>query len=106
MLTSQTGSTAFSRTRTSLRVGRLAVLAGAAELKKRGSHHIKFLLIGDYITWLLTGKARAEETLISGSQCWDTRKRDWAWPVLKKLGCHSRTQAAVLVKALEPEGEA
>ena len=46
----------------------------------------KFLLIGDYITWLLTGKARAEETLISGSQCWDTRKRDWAWPVLKKLG--------------------
>jgi rhamnulokinase len=46
----------------------------------------KFLLIGDYITWLLTGQARAEETLISGSQCWDTRKRDWAWPVLKKLG--------------------
>jgi len=46
----------------------------------------KFLLIGNYITWLLTGQARAEETLISGSQCWDTRKRDWAWPVLKKLG--------------------
>lgn len=46
----------------------------------------KFLLIGDYITWLLTGQARAEETLISGSQCWDTRKRTWAWPVLKKLG--------------------
>ena len=46
----------------------------------------KFLLIGDYITYLLTGQARAEETLISGSQCWDTRKRDWAWPVLKKLG--------------------
>ena len=46
----------------------------------------KFLLIGDYITWLLTGQARAEETLISGSQLWDTRKRDWAWPVLKKLG--------------------
>ncbi|MCW0465835.1 Transcriptional regulatory protein DegU [Xanthomonas sacchari] len=26
--------------------------------------------------------------------------------ILKKLECHSRTQAAVLVKALEPEGEA
>lgn len=26
--------------------------------------------------------------------------------ILKKLGCHSRTQAAVMVKALEPEGEA
>lgn len=25
--------------------------------------------------------------------------------ILKKLGCHSRTQAAVMVKALEPEGE-
>jgi DNA-binding NarL/FixJ family response regulator len=25
--------------------------------------------------------------------------------ILKKLGCHSRTQAAVLVKALEPEGD-
>jgi len=49
----------------------------------------KFLLIGDYITWLLTGQARAEETLISGSQCWDTRRRDWAWPVLKKLGIPS-----------------
>lgn len=46
----------------------------------------KFLLIGDYITWLLTGQARAEETLISGSQLWDTRKGTWAWPVIKKLG--------------------
>lgn len=45
----------------------------------------KFLLIGDYITWLLSGEARAEETLISGSQCWDTQKRDWARPLLKKL---------------------
>ncbi len=45
----------------------------------------KFLLIGDYITWLLSGQARAEETLISGSQCWDTKKRDWAKPLLKKL---------------------
>lgn len=26
--------------------------------------------------------------------------------ILKKLGCNSRTQAAVMVKALEPEGEA
>ncbi|MDG6745488.1 response regulator transcription factor, partial [Staphylococcus aureus] len=26
--------------------------------------------------------------------------------ILKKLECHSRTQAAVLVKALEPEGDA
>lgn len=58
----------------------------------------KFLLIGDYITWLLTGKARAEETLISGSQCWDTRKRDWAWPVIKKLGIPKH----IFPKAVKP----
>ena len=46
----------------------------------------KFLLIGDYVNFLLTGVARAEETLISGSQCWDVRRRDWAWPVLRRLG--------------------
>jgi len=46
----------------------------------------KFLLIGDYVNFLLTGLARAEETLISGSQCWDVRRRDWARPVLRKLG--------------------
>ncbi|MFM9001544.1 MAG: rhamnulokinase family protein [Opitutia bacterium] len=46
----------------------------------------KFLLIGDYVNFLLTGIARAEETLISGSQCWDVRRRDWAWPVLRRLG--------------------
>jgi rhamnulokinase len=46
----------------------------------------KFLLIGDYITWLLTGKALAEETLVSGSQCWDTQRATWAWPLIKKLG--------------------
>ena len=46
----------------------------------------KFLLIGDYVNFLLTGVARAEETLISGSQCWDVRRRDWARPVLRKLG--------------------
>lgn len=45
----------------------------------------KFLLIGDYITWLLTGQALAEETLVSGSQCWDTQRGTWAWPLLKKL---------------------
>ncbi len=46
----------------------------------------KFLLIGDYVNFLLTGVARAEETLISGSQCWDVRRRDWARPVLRRLG--------------------
>lgn len=48
-------------------------------------HTDKFLLIGDAVTWKLCGQIRAEETLISGSQCWDTRKNKWAGPLLKKL---------------------
>jgi rhamnulokinase len=45
----------------------------------------KFLLIGDAVSWKLTGKICAEETLISGSQCWDTSKNMWAWPLIEKL---------------------
>lgn len=43
----------------------------------------RILLIADYINWMLTGKSRAETTLASTSQCWNTRKRTWAWPLLK-----------------------
>ncbi len=45
----------------------------------------KFLLIGDAVSWKLTGKIRAEETLISGSQLWDTSRNQWAWPLIEKL---------------------
>ena len=45
----------------------------------------KFLLIGDAVSWKLTGKILAEETLISGSQCWDTAKNQWSWPLIEKL---------------------
>ena len=45
----------------------------------------RILLIADYINWMLTGKSKAETTLASTSQCWNTRKRAWAWPLLKKL---------------------
>ena len=45
----------------------------------------KFLLIGDAVSWKLTGKIIAEETLISGSQCWDTSKNQWSWPLIEKL---------------------
>ena len=59
-----------------------------ADLKNRPkvlrSAH-KFLLIGDAVSWKLTGKISAEETLISGSQCWDTSKNRWAWPLIDKL---------------------
>ncbi|MDA1261639.1 MAG: rhamnulokinase [Planctomycetota bacterium] len=45
----------------------------------------RILLIADYINWMLTGKSKAETTLASTSQCWNTRTQSWAWPLLKKL---------------------
>jgi len=50
----------------------------------------RFLLIGDAVSWLLSGVSRAEETLVSGSQLWDTRKRRWAWPLIAKAGIPRR----------------
>jgi rhamnulokinase len=50
----------------------------------------RFLLIGDYISWLLSGVARGEETLVSGSQLWDTRNRRWAWPLIDRMGIPRR----------------
>lgn len=50
----------------------------------------RFLLIADTVSWLLSGVSRAEETLVSGSQLWDTRKRRWAWPIIAKAGIPRR----------------
>jgi rhamnulokinase len=50
----------------------------------------RFLLIGDTLSWLLSGVSRAEETLVSGSQLWDTRRRRWAWPIIAKAGIPRR----------------
>lgn len=58
----------------------------------------RILLIADYINWMLTGKSKAETTLASTSQCWDTRNRTWAWPLLKKL----RIPKHLFPKTIEP----
>ena len=58
----------------------------------------RILLIADYINWMLTGKSKAETTLASTSQCWNTRKRTWAWPLLKKL----RIPKHLFPKTIEP----
>lgn len=50
----------------------------------------RFLLIGDTLGWFLSGVSRAEETLVSGSQLWDTRARRWAWPLIAKAGIPRR----------------
>jgi rhamnulokinase len=59
-----------------------------ADLKKRPkvlADTDKFLLIADAVSWKLTDKICAEETLVSGSQCWNTRTNEWSWSLLKKL---------------------
>ncbi len=58
----------------------------------------RILLIADYINWMMTGQSKAETTLASTSQCWDTRKRTWAWPLLKKLGIPKH----IFPKTIEP----
>lgn len=50
----------------------------------------RFLLIGDTVTWFLSGSDKAEETLVSGSQLWDARRRRWAWPLIAKAGIPRR----------------
>lgn len=56
------------------------------------------LLIADYINWMLTGIARGEETLVSGTQCWDVRTRGWALGLLAKAGIPTH----ILPKPIRP----
>ncbi len=60
----------------------------------------RFLLIADYFNWMMTGVSKVEVTLASTTQCWDTRKRTWAWPLIKKLGIPKH----IFPKTIEPGG--
>jgi rhamnulokinase len=46
----------------------------------------KLLMIPDVFTYLLTGVKKAEFTDVSTTQCYDPVARDWARPLLTKLG--------------------
>jgi rhamnulokinase len=44
------------------------------------------LLVPDFFLFLLTGEKRAEYTIASTTQLADPRTRDWAWPLIDRLG--------------------
>jgi len=44
------------------------------------------LFVPDLLHWCLTGRAASETTIASTSQMWDPVARDWARPLLERLG--------------------
>ena len=58
----------------------------------------RLLLIADYFNWMMSGVSRAETTLASTTQCWDAKRRRWAWPLLKRLSIPSR----IFPRTIEP----
>ena len=46
----------------------------------------RFLNIGDYFNWLLSGVPRAEESLASTTQLWNPRRRTWSARLAKAIG--------------------
>ena len=46
----------------------------------------RFLNIGDYFNWLLSGVARAEESLASTTQLWNPRRRAWSSRLVRAAG--------------------
>jgi rhamnulokinase len=50
----------------------------------------QFLNIADYFNYLLSGIARAEESLASTTQLFNPRARTWSWELIEKLGFPAR----------------
>jgi rhamnulokinase len=50
----------------------------------------RMLLMPDLFHWLLSGERSNERTNASTSQCFDPRKRDWAWSMLDRFGLPRR----------------
>jgi rhamnulokinase len=46
----------------------------------------QFLMVGDYVNWLLSGVAKQEESLASTSQIWNPRRKQWSEVIISKLG--------------------
>ena len=45
-----------------------------------------FLNIADYLNFLMSGVARAEESLASTTQLYNPRKKTWAWDIVSAIG--------------------
>ncbi len=59
------------------------------------------LFMPDFIHWALCGSRVAEFTIASTSQCMNTLTRDWAKPLLKKLGLPSRIFPPIVAPGTE-----
>ena len=55
---------------------------GAPELEKAAT----LLMMPDLFNYWLTGRMACERTIASTSQCYDPRTRQWAYPLLERLG--------------------
>jgi rhamnulokinase len=49
-----------------------------------------FLMIPDLFNYWLTGRRTSEFTIATTSQCYDPRRKDWARPMLEKMGIQTR----------------
>jgi rhamnulokinase len=54
------------------------------------AHADRFLNIGDYFNYLLSGIPKGEATLASTTQLYDPRRGDWAWDLIARLGLPKR----------------
>jgi rhamnulokinase len=61
-------------------------------LQRPGIFHLaeRFLNIGDYFNFLLSGVARAEESLASTTQLYNPRQRTWSKKLIEKFGFPAR----------------
>ena len=56
----------------------------------------QFLNVGDYLNFLFSGVAKAEESLASTTQLYDPRKRAWSWELIRALGIPERIFPAIV----------
>lgn len=56
----------------------------------------RFLNIGDYFNYLLSGIPKGESTVASTTQLYDPRRGDWAWDLITRLGLPRRIFPALV----------
>ena len=59
----------------------------------------KLLMTPDIFNYWLCGRAVNEFTIATTTQCFDPRKRDWAWPVIDKFGLPKRLFGDIVAPA-------
>jgi rhamnulokinase len=88
--------------RTGLQFMEINTLYQLLGLRRRGSAALDaariLLMMPDLFGYWLSGRACGERTIASTSQCFDPRRREWARPLLERLGL----PAAIFPEIVEP----